>query len=143
VDLREHLESEYLPRLQSLRAVLAERYPEFRFDVQSAAVGSLTDYQGHVIYLECTFVGRPHDKSDNVAFMIRVCHLDRRPRLMADVAWGAPESWTEESLDPNWTTNEEWPQADADTLRRLAHDFQRLLEAFKRAVARGTPLAES
>jgi hypothetical protein len=135
----EQLEAEYLPRLRSLEAELRVRHPDLRFAIGSSSTGSLTSYQGHEIYIECTFLGRAHDEPDSVALMINVCHLDRLPRIMADVCWGHPRAVVEDSLDESWTSSEHWPEADDQTLERLASKFPRLAHTFAQAVQRGTP----
>jgi hypothetical protein len=139
MDLLERLESEYLPRLRSLEATLRERFPALRFQIDSSATGTLTTFQGHDICIECRFPDRTAEQPDNVALTIATCHLDRQPRVMADVCWGAPAGVSEDSLDASWTSSQDWPEADEQTLESLREAFPRLSEAFARAVARGTP----
>jgi hypothetical protein len=135
--LVERLEAEYLPRLRSLEAELHARHPNLRFFTASSATGSLTSYHGHTIYLECFFPDRKHDEPDNVALMIDVCHLDRLPRIMMDVCWDPGP--VEDSFHENWTSTDQWPEADDQTLERMTSAFPRLVQAFARAVQRGTP----
>jgi hypothetical protein len=137
--LVERLEAEYLPLLRSLEAELRVRHPDLRFAIRSLPIGSLTSYQGHGIYIECSFIGRGHDEPDNVALMIGVCHLDFLPRIMADVCWGHPRAVVEDSLDENWTSSEHWPEVDDQTLERLTSTFPRLAHTFAQAVQRGAP----
>ena len=139
MDLVDRLEAEYLPQLRSLEVELRERHPELTFATGSSPTGSLTSYQGHGIHIECLFPGRELDESDNVALSIDVCHLDRVPRIMADVCWGHPGGVLEDSLDVSWTSNADWPEASDETLKRLTVTFPRLAEAFARAVRRGRP----
>jgi endo-1,4-beta-xylanase len=56
------------------------------------------------------------------------------------VGWGAPDAATEDDLDPDCCTSDEWPEADERTLERLRENFPRLLRAFEEAVERGSPL---
>lgn len=137
--LVERLEAKYLPLLRALEAELRVRHPELRFAIGSSPTGSLTSYQGHAIYIECIFFGREQDEPDNVALTIAVCHLDRFPRIMADVCWGHPSGVVEDSLDQEWTSHEHWPGADDQTLERLTSTFTRLAHTFAQAVQRGMP----
>jgi len=88
----------YRPLLDSLAVDLGRRYPAVRFQVYSGAIGSQTTYQGWQIRLEAVFAGRGSDEADCVALSIDLCHLDRQPRVMADVIWGAPSGECEASL---------------------------------------------
>src|SRR3954466_11905116 len=117
--LVDRLEAEFLPQLRSLEAVLRERHPDLKFTTGSASTGSLTNYQGHTIHIECLFPDRGVNESDNVALTIDVCHLDRVPQIMADVCWGHPDGMLEDSLDVRWTSTDDWPEASDETLARL------------------------
>ena len=142
MDLLARLESEYLPLLRTLEANLRAKFPLFRFYTGTSATGSLTTFKGHDIVLECIFPDRTNCQVDNVALVIALCHLDRLPRLMADVCWGAPSAFVEDSLIENWTSSEHWPVADEGTLQSLRETFPRLSRVFEQAVARGTPRDE-
>ena len=136
--LVERLEAEYLPRLRSLEAELRARHPHLEFATRSWPTGRLTSYQGHGISLECVFRAAVHEP-DTVALSIDVCHLDRIPRIMADVCWGHPSGTVEASLEGReaWTSTADWPEASEETLNRLALTFPRLADAFSQAVRRG------
>jgi len=140
-DLVDRLEAEYLPELRSLQAALAARFRHLIFTVYSSPVGTLTTFKGHGIGIECLFPDKPADRSDNVALSIDVCHLDRTPLRGADVCWGHPSGYLEDSLIENTeaSTSDDWREANEATLARLRELFPRLSRAFVRAVERGEP----
>jgi hypothetical protein len=139
--LVETLEREYRPQLEELAASLRMVFPRLNFHIGTSPVGTLTPFHGHHLFIECTFPDGPADGSDNVALMIGVCHLDRSPRVMADVCWGHPSGAEEDSLDPTWRSSDEWPEATKSTLDRLREAFPRLCASFRAAVSRGEPTA--
>ena len=59
------LERVFLPLLQEAERVAASEYPQFKFNVGSSSVGGLTAYQGHTVWLECTFPDAADHEADH------------------------------------------------------------------------------
>src|SRR6185369_2832057 len=69
---------------------LRRRYPRLKIDTWSSPVGSLSEYQGHDVGIDCLNPYAPPDETDNVALSIGVKHLTTDPILCeASVCWGA------------------------------------------------------
>ncbi|MGH7852712.1 MAG: hypothetical protein ACREP3_04685, partial [Candidatus Binatia bacterium] len=65
-------------------------FPEVKANVHSDSVGSLTEYQGHQIVIDCLLKDTPDDQPDNVALSVNFRHLTTNPKIDADVCWGHP-----------------------------------------------------
>ena len=124
------LERVFLPLLQEAERVAASEHPQFKFNVGSSSVGGLTAYQGHTVWLECTFPDAADHEADSVAIMVVVKHITTEPKLSeASVEWGNghhPEFALELLEHPVALTEEQ--------LRETAMRFPELLRAFKSAI---------
>jgi hypothetical protein len=82
------MEGRFLPRLAEVGREIERDYPKVHARLWSAPVGSLTEYQGHVIGLECWLAETPAGRPDSVGLEIGVRHLTTAPELAeAYVAW--------------------------------------------------------
>jgi hypothetical protein len=133
LDPVKELEETFLPRLQAARDSFASEYPSLTFNVWSSPTGSLTEYKGHDVGIECMFPDAPDDRANCVAIIVGVKHLTTLPLLCdASVGWGAGAS-------PDITLNL-LPSPVAysqQSLSLLSLQFEQLLEVFGRAVAAG------
>lgn len=125
---------------RELAVELACLHPAAHFSVLSVPVGGLTIYQGHMLGVECAWPGRGPNEPDNVLLEVELCHLTTTPRVNADVCWG--HGPVEVEFAPGWSTNGDWPVANAAVLKQLSDRMPGLMEEFRRVVARGWP-AES
>jgi hypothetical protein len=64
-----------------------------------------------------------------------VCHLTSTPKVNADVCWA--NGWVAAEFDSNGLSNEEWPEATAETLQHLEGRMPDLIRAFEAAVQQG------
>src|SRR5271169_2415575 len=85
--LVEQAEALFGSDMERLASDMQKRFPEFRFNLWRGPVGSLTEYQGYDIGVECVFqtIG-PHD-SVSVSLSVELCHLTSTPKVMATVNW--------------------------------------------------------
>jgi hypothetical protein len=82
------LERRFLPRLAEAGREIERDFHPVRARPWSDPVGSLTEYQGHVIGLECWLPNCPAEWTDSVGLEIGVRHLTTAPELAeACVAW--------------------------------------------------------
>ena len=127
------LEETFLPRLQLARDSFAAMYPSLQFNVWSSPTGSLTEYKGHDVGIECMFPDALGDQSNCVAIMLGVKHLTSSPLLCdANVEWGQGDH-PDIRVDLLPT-----PVAySQNTLNAVSTQFEQLLEVFSRAVKSG------
>lgn len=133
------LATEFMPRLEAMESRLKSALPQATVSVFSGSVGGATSFNGAQLGIECLLRGVSVGQSDNVAFTITLCHLDREPRLAADVCWGHPSGHVEASLSGQEGTSDHWPLASQVRIAELVEEAPRLLQAFERAVQRGHP----
>ena len=128
----------FLPELQRLASEMRQLHPTLRFNVWHDPVGSLTDYQGYALGVECVFPKVAQNVSD-VALSVDLCHLTSTPKLMADMAWGHPSGHSEAAFRESWQSSNEWPEATQEIVEELRKQFPKLVRAFQSAVERGAP----
>src|SRR5439155_2697312 len=63
----EELEKRLLPALQKAADEISRQFPRVKATTWSSPVGSLTDYQGHDLGIDCLFMDATPDQTDNVA----------------------------------------------------------------------------
>lgn len=136
--LAQHVEELFLPELERLASQLSGQFPALTFNVWHSPTGTLTEYQGYDVGLECVFPKSADDGPDNVALSIDLCHLTSTPRLMASVGWGHPSGQLEAEFK-DWATISDWPQATPETIEELRAAFPRLVQAFVAATHRAVP----
>ena len=68
----------FLPELRRLASEMRQLQPTLRFNVWHDPVGSLTDYQGYALGVECVFPKVAQNVSD-VALSVDLCHLTSTP----------------------------------------------------------------
>jgi hypothetical protein len=132
----------FLPELRRVAADTQQRHPSLRFNVYHGSSGSLAEYQGYNLGVECLFPEAAHNTADNVALGIELSHLGSTPRLHADVVWGHPSGHSEAEFRENWQTSSDWPEATPEVVEELRENFARLVRAFESAVQRGAPPEE-
>jgi hypothetical protein len=123
--------------LRELAQELAFLHSQGRFHVKGLPVGTASEYQGHILYVECYWPHREPPEYEFVAFGIELCHLKTSPRINAGIDWSCGQR--AEEFEPEWFSNNDWPEATPEVLDRLSVRMPELFEAFRRAVARGKP----
>jgi hypothetical protein len=134
----QELEKRFLPDLQKVAEEIAEQFPRVKATVWSSPVGSLTDYQGHDLGIDCLLTDTRPEQTDNVALIIGIGHLTTTPLIdQAGICWGAPSAHVEAELflDPIEVT--------AETLQELEARLPLLYDALQTAVRRGHPPDET
>lgn len=130
----EEIESRFLPHLKEALVTLQREFPTFKFNTWSGPVGSLTEYQGHDIGIDCLLPDAPKDEPDNIALSIGLMHLTTTPKLCnANVCWGAPNAVLEMDL-----LKEPVPYSPA-AVCSVEDQLPELIEALRVALRRGHP----
>jgi hypothetical protein len=137
--LVEQIEHSFLPQVQRLASEMQGRYSNLRFNVWHAPEGSLTDYEGYSLGIECVFPTAAANAPSNVALSVEICHLDSAPQLMADVIWGHPSGESEAAFPENRRSINGWSEATPELLQELNGVFPKLIQAFETAVQRAAP----
>jgi hypothetical protein len=128
------LERRFLPRLAEAARHIERDFPAVRARPWSAPVGSATEYQGHAVGLECYLPDAPADMPDSLGLEVGVRHLTTAPELAeACVAWDHPSGACEIDL------LESPVPYSAEALAAVEGRLGELVEAVRRAVARGKP----
>lgn len=133
------LEQAFLPLLRDAEHSVAAEYPKFRFNVGASSVGGQTEYQGHIVWLECLFPDAAENEADLVSILVGAKHVTTEPKLCeASVAWGNgqhPQVSVELLEQPLQLTEL--------SLQQTAARFPELLAVYRRAlqawVARSLP----
>ena len=126
------LERRFLPRLAEAGRDIERDFPPARARPWSAPVGSLTEYQGHVIGLDCWLPHTPADHPDSGGLELGVRHLSTAPEWdQASGAWDDGRCEIDRLADPVPYS----PSAVAALVDRLGE----LVMALRAAVARGEP----
>ncbi len=127
------LERRFLPRLAEAGREIERDFPPVRARPWSAPVGSLTEYQGHVIGLECWLPNTPPNRPDCVGLEIGVRHLTTTPELAeAYVAWSEGRCEIDLLASPV-------PYSQS-TVSAVEERLGELVMALRAAVGRGEPL---
>ena len=137
--LVERIEELFIPDLERLASHMREHFPNLRFNVWHGPTGTLTEWQGYDVGLECLFPQAAQDAPNSLALSIEVCHLTSKPRLMADMVWGHPSGDSEAAFRNNWLKSIDWPEAIPGTIEELREAFPKLIRAFESAVRRRVP----
>jgi hypothetical protein len=131
-DVVAELERRLLPYLTEAARQIELDFPAARARASSTPVGSLTEYQGHTVWLECWFPdgGVP----DGLGLAVTVRHLTTAPELdQAYVAWDHPSGACEIDL-----IQSPIPYS-TESLAALEGRLGELVAAVRRAVSRGKP----
>lgn len=137
--LVEQVEDLFLSRFERFADELRNKYPRYVFFVYRGSVGSLTEYQGYHVGIECAFPDKKPDETDSVALTFDLCHLTGEPKAMMGVCWGYPEAYGEAYFDDAWLGNDDWPIVTPSRLLQLENDLPRLIEVFVSCIERGYP----
>jgi len=137
----ETLEAKLLVPFENLAKRLSNQFPNVRTQVYSYSVGSLTEYQGHSIGVECLFTDASLNETDNVALSVDLAYLTTQPRISAGVGWGHPSGHSE-ALFGVGGISPEWDEVSDEILEKLYADLPRLYEVFIEAVRRRKPSDE-
>src|SRR5262245_59870688 len=123
-----------LPILQVWQQELRREYPDVTMNIYDWPVGSLTDWNGHNIGIECIFKETAPDSPDNLALTVSLMHVHEAPSLVsADVVWGHPSGYVEASVLPGCV------EFSPDHLAKLIKRLPELFTALKQAIRRGCP----
>ena len=139
--LVETLEAKLLVPFENLAKRLSNQFPNVRAQVYSYSVGSLTEFQGHSIGVDCLFTDAAFDETDNVALSVDLAYLTTLPRISAGVGWGHPSGHSE-SLFGVGGSSTEWDEVSDEVLENLYADLPRLYKYLIEAVRRRKPSDE-
>jgi hypothetical protein len=114
---------------------LVRKYPDVRLHTFSGSVGSLTDYQGYHIGVECLFPDAQLDHDDLVVLTVDFRHITTTPEMNADVTWGRGH------IDVAFS--DAWAPVSEQTHAQLFASLPRLCAAFEQAIQRGMPNEET
>jgi hypothetical protein len=134
VSLANELEQRFLPLLEGIAARLRADFPAVRVSVGAHSVGSLTTFQGHLLWVECLLPGVPPHQPDLVSITLGLRHLTTEPLLDVDVGWGHPSGHLETEVFPCPV-----PVTEA-ALAEVEAALPQLAEILAAAVRRGHPL---
>lgn len=139
MDVAKEIEKCFLPLCQSIVDRLSKIYPQYDFTTWSSSTGSLTEYQGYDVGVECVFPQAKDNQANCVAITIGVKHLKSIPVICeASVGWGAgcdPDVGMEVIDEPIHATKE--------AIDNLKMHFGKLTECFEQAVGSWAKWAES
>lgn len=136
--LVEQIDQLFLPGLERLASQMRGQLPALEFNAWQSPTGTLTEYQGYDLGLECVFPQAADNAPNAVALTIDLCHLTSTPRLMASVGWSGPSGQSEAEFR-DWSENADWPEATSETIEEPRRTFPALVQAFGSAVERGVP----
>jgi hypothetical protein len=128
----ETLERKILPHLEAAATNLGKRYPRLTINTWSSPTGSLTEYQGHDIGIDCVDPAALDAEPCNVFLTIGVMHLTTQPLLCdAKVAWDSegPASGLDLLLEPVLWSEEVLQNIEdrlPDLIQSLADELERL-----------------
>lgn len=131
------LEAELLPHCRSALQELSQVAPSAKASIFALPVGAATSYQGYHFGISCLLSGVAASETDEVALVISLCHLDRVPRLNAEIVWGSGK--IEADLAGSAGSSEDWPFATSERVAEVRSQLPRLVEALCFAVQRATP----
>ncbi len=138
----ETLEAKLLVPFENLAKRLTNEFPNVQARAYSTSVGSLTEYQGHLICVDCLLTDASHDETDNVALCVDLAYLTTHPKINADVVWGHPSGHSEADFFSDWQSSSDWLEVSDETLESLYADLPRLCETLIEAVRRRKPSNE-
>jgi hypothetical protein len=107
---------------------LTQHYSNVKLHTFNEPVGSLTDYQGYHVGIECLFPDAPLDHDDVVALAVDFRHLTTAPQMNADVTCGQGHS--------DMAFSDEWVPLADQTVAQLFASVPRLCRALEQAIQR-------
>lgn len=119
---------------ESVRSELSEQYPNVIFSVGSGTWGQKTNAQGYNVYLSCVMPEQEPAIADLIDLEISISHIRTQPKLTADVCWGHPSGFVEQSFHPQAVV------FDEQTKAQFMDGLPNLVDALKTALKRGKPL---
>ena len=88
-DLVSQLRDRVLPIFHAWKHQLEIDHASVAITICDASVGAATDYQGHVLGIECVFSNAVPNDTDLVVLSVTLKHLRTTPLIAsADVVWG-------------------------------------------------------
>ncbi len=129
------LETRFRQQLEDYAKAIRREFPNVEVEMWSSPVGSLTDYQGHDIGINCSIADVPTDRPNNVALIIEVMHLTTEPKFSgAAVVWGHPSGTVEAAL----LDRDLVPYSEA-SITIVEKGLDDLAAALRKAMRRGAP----
>ncbi|MBR0755822.1 hypothetical protein JQ604_26930 [Bradyrhizobium jicamae] len=123
-----------LPILQVWEQELRRDFPDVTTNMYDHSVGALTDWNGHVVGIDCLLKQAAPTSPDNLALEVSLRHLHKAPSLdSADVVWGHPSGYVEASVLPAYVA------FSSDHLAELVKRLPELFTALKQAIRQGRP----
>jgi hypothetical protein len=83
------------------------------------------------------------DRLQMTTLSVELFDLTSSARVIAEVVWGHPSGHTEASFRDDWQSSAQWPEATPKVVAELVESFPSLVLAFRAAVQRGVPPANS
>ena len=139
--LVEQIERLLLPQMRGVASEMRNIYSNLQFNLWNAPEGTLTEWQGYSLGIECVFPRDAEKLSNNVSLGIDLCHLTSVPKLAADVVWGHPSGDVEASFPEGRASMHQWPEATPETFEELRKALPKFIQAFENAVQRARPLS--
>ena len=133
--LVQHLEDRLLPTLRNLIDEVPRWSPGATAATFTNPVGFSTNLQGWNLGISCLRSGAAENEPDEVALVVSLCHLDRDPRVNADVGWNTGMIEAEYG---KYESNEEWPLATEQEINRLVESLPKLFQVLENAVRSGS-----
>ena len=130
-----HLEERLLPVLRNITVEVPRWNPRATATIFTNPIGSNTDLQGWTLGIACILSDARENEPDEVALMVSLCHLERDPRVNADVAWN---TGIIEAEYVKHESNQEWPLATEQEVNQVVEFLPRLLGALEIAVRSGS-----
>ena len=127
-----------LPILQVWQQELRREFPDLKTNICDYSVGALTDWNGHIVGIDCLFKEAAPELPDNLALSVLLTHLHKAPSLeSADVVWGHPSGYIEASVLPACV------EFSSNHLAELVKRLPELFTALKQAIRQGRPSCDA
>ena len=130
-------ERRFLPAMHALAAQINQRFEHVRAGIWSSPLGSLTEFQGHDLGVDCVIRDVPADHPGSIALQLVFCHLTYSPKVEAFVCWGYPSGYVDAEV---CAAPVELSEA---TMATIEAAFPQLSAALLAALERGHPPPEA
>src|SRR5262245_41293358 len=99
MNIVQELERRFMPDLEKDAADLQSEFTKFQISTWSSPTGSLTEFQGHDICIDCVLPNAPPEQPYTNCLIVGVMHLTTSPKVCdAAVSGGPGTAGTELSL---------------------------------------------
>jgi hypothetical protein len=132
MNIVQEIEARLLPALERAANEITTEFPDIKAQVYSMPMGSLTDLEGHSLFLSCLFTTISVSQPNEVLLHIGLRDLVSEPLLQAQVTWGYPGVVEFELFHKP-------VRATPTMLHTLVADLPYLVSALKTVLRRGHP----